>query len=77
VVVNVTVDFLRPALLMMKFSSPPNLCVDRCDNFFKQTIMRGDVQLIDATPASPVWIPARLKPRAIPKDLFMEWRNAE
>jgi acyl-CoA thioesterase FadM len=44
---------------------------------FKQTIMRGHEQLIDATVRVACLDSGTLKPRPIPKGLFTEWRNAE
>jgi acyl-CoA thioester hydrolase len=44
---------------------------------FKQTIMRGDAQLIDASTRVACLDSGTLKPRPIPKDLFMEWRNGQ
>jgi 4-hydroxybenzoyl-CoA thioesterase/acyl-CoA thioester hydrolase len=41
---------------------------------FKQAIMRGAEQLIDATARVACLDSGTLKPRPIPKDLFMEWR---
>ena len=63
---------------MMKLSSPRS-----CEQLsgativFKQTIWRGDEQLIDATARVACLDSGTLKPRAIPKDLFTEWRNAQ
>ncbi len=42
---------------------------------FKQTIMRGDVQLIDASARVACLDSGTLKARPIPKDLFVEWRH--
>ena len=39
--------------------------------------MRGNEQLIDATVRVACLDSATLKPRAIPKDLFTEWRDAQ
>jgi acyl-CoA thioester hydrolase len=44
---------------------------------FKQTIWRGDVQLIDASTRVACLDSDSLKPRAIPRDLFTEWRNGQ
>jgi acyl-CoA thioester hydrolase len=77
VVVNVVVDFLRPAVLHDEILVTAEL--ERLAGAtiqFKQTIMRGDEQLIDATTRVACLDSGTLKPRAIPKDLFMEWRNA-
>jgi acyl-CoA thioester hydrolase len=77
-VVNVVVDFLRPAVLHDEI-----LVIAELDRLagatihFKQSIMRGDEQLIDATVRVACLDSGTLKPRAIPKDLFTEWRNAQ
>jgi len=75
-VVSVAVDFLRPAILNDEI-----LVTAELERFsgatisFKQTILRGEVQLIDASTRVACLDSGTLKPRAIPKDLFMEWRN--
>jgi acyl-CoA thioester hydrolase len=78
VVVNITVDFLRPALLhdeILVTASLERLAGATIQ--FKQTIERSGEQLIDATVRVACLDSGTLKPRAIPKDLFTEWRNAE
>jgi acyl-CoA thioester hydrolase len=78
VVVNIVVDFLRPAVLHDEILVTAEL--DRLAGatiHFKQSIMRGDEQLIDATVRVACLDSGTLKPRAIPKDLFTEWRNAQ
>jgi acyl-CoA thioester hydrolase len=78
VVVNVAVDFLRPAVLHDEVLVTAELQrLAGATIQFKQTIMRGDEQLIDATVRVACLDSGTLKPRAIPKDLFMEWRNAQ
>ena len=75
-VVSVTVDFMRPAVLNdevlvtaeLERLSGATIC-------FKQTIMRGGVQLIDANVRAACLDSGTLRPRPIPKDLFKEWRN--
>jgi acyl-CoA thioester hydrolase len=77
-VVNVTVDFLRPAVLHDEILVTAELQrLAGATIHFKQTIMRGDEQLIDATVRAACLDSGTLKPRAIPKDLFTEWRNAQ
>jgi acyl-CoA thioester hydrolase len=44
---------------------------------FKQTILRGETRLIDARTRVACLDSGTLKPRAIPTDLFLEWRNGE
>jgi acyl-CoA thioester hydrolase len=78
VVVNVTVDFLRPAVLHDEILVTAELQrLAGATIHFKQTIMRGGEQLIDATVRAACLDAGTLKPRAIPKDLFTEWRNAQ
>jgi len=78
VVVNVSVDFLRPAVLHDEIIVTAELQrLTGATIVFKQTIMRGVEQLIDATARVACLDSGTLKPRAIPKDLFMEWRNAQ
>ncbi|HWX80984.1 MAG TPA: tol-pal system-associated acyl-CoA thioesterase [Steroidobacteraceae bacterium] len=78
VVANVTVDFLRPAVLHDEILVTAQLQrLGGATIHFKQTIMRGDEQLIDASTRVACLDSGTLKPRAIPKDLFVEWRNAQ
>ena len=78
VVANVTVDFLRPAVLHDEILVTAQLQrLGGATIHFKQTIMRGDEQLIDAKTRVACLDSSTLKPRAIPKDLFTEWRNAQ
>jgi acyl-CoA thioester hydrolase len=78
VVVNVVVDFLRPAVLHDEILVTATLeRLAGATIHFKQTILRGDEQLIDASVRVACLNSGTLKPRAIPKDLFTEWRNAE
>jgi len=75
-VVNVTVDFLKPARLDDEIVVTAELERLRGATIaFKQTIRRDDVQLIDATVRVACLDSGTLKARAIPKDLFMEWRD--
>jgi acyl-CoA thioester hydrolase len=77
-VVNVTVDFLRPAVLHDEILVTAELQrLAGATIHFKQTIMRGGEQLIDATVRAACLDSDTLRPRAIPKDLFTEWRNAQ
>jgi acyl-CoA thioester hydrolase len=78
VVVNASVDFLRPAVLHDEILVTAELHrLAGATIHFKQTIMRGDEQLIDATVRVACLDSGTLKPRAIPKDLFTEWRHAQ
>lgn len=77
-VVNVAVDFLRPAVLGDEILVTAEL--ERLSGAafsFKQTIMRGEAQLIDASTRVVCLDSGTLKPRPIPKDLFVEWRNGQ
>jgi acyl-CoA thioester hydrolase len=77
-VVKVAVDFLKPAVLDDEITVTAEL--DRLGGAtiqFKQAIWRDSAQLIDAQVRVACLDSSSLKPRALPKDLFMEWRNAE
>ena len=77
-VVSVTVDFLRPAVLNDEIIVTAALeRLSGATISFKQTIRRGDQQLIDASTRVACLDSVTLKPRGIPKDLFMEWRNGQ
>jgi acyl-CoA thioester hydrolase len=76
VVVSLAVQFLRPAILNDEVLVTAELERLRGATFvFKQTILRGDVQLIDANVRVACLDSGALKPRPIPKDLFKEWRS--
>jgi acyl-CoA thioester hydrolase len=78
VVVNIEVAFLRPAVLHDEILVTAELGrLKGATILFKQTIVRGDEQLIDATVRVACLDSGTLKPRPIPKDLFTEWRHAE
>jgi acyl-CoA thioester hydrolase len=75
-VVNVSVDFLKAAVLDDEIVVTAELRELRGATIsFKQIILRDGVQLIDATVRVACLDSGTLKPRAIPKDLFMEWRD--
>ncbi len=77
-VVNVAVDFLRPAVLDDEILVTAALeRLSGATFTFKQTIMRADAQLIEASARIACLDSGTLKPRPIPKDLFMEWRNGQ
>jgi len=77
-VVSVAVEFLRPALLNDEIIVTAELVrLSGATISFKQAIWRGEEQLIEATTRVACLDSGTLKPRAIPKDLFMEWRNAQ
>jgi len=78
VVVSLTVDYLRPAVLDDEILVTAELGrLTGATIHFKQSIWRGSVQLIDANVRAACLDSESLRPRPIPKDLFMEWRNAE
>lgn len=75
-VVNVVVDFLRPAVLNDEILVTAELVrLSGATIHFKQAILRGGVRLIDASARVACLDSGTLKPRPIPKDLFVEWRN--
>ena len=78
VVVNVNVDYLRSAVLHDEVIVTAALeRLSGATFTFKQTILRGAVQLIDARTRVACLDASTMKARPIPKDLFMEWRNAQ
>jgi acyl-CoA thioester hydrolase len=77
-IASVTVNFLLPAVLDDEITVTAEL--ERLGGAtiqFKQTIWRADVQLIDAGMRVACLDADSLKPRAIPKDLFTEWRDGQ
>ena len=77
-VVSVQVDFLRPAVLNDEILVIAELVrMSGATISFKQAITRGASQLIDAATRVACLDSGTLKPRAIPKDLFTEWRNGQ
>ena len=77
-VVNVHVDFLRPAVLDDEVVVTAELeRLSGATISFKQSVRRGDLHLIDASTRVACLDSGTLKPRAIPKDLFVEWRNGQ
>jgi acyl-CoA thioester hydrolase len=77
-VVSIAVDFLRPAILNDEVLVTAELeRLSGATIIFKQTILRADVQLIDASVRAACLDSGTLKPRPIPKDLFVEWRNGQ
>jgi acyl-CoA thioester hydrolase len=77
-IVSVAVDFLLPAVLDDEITVTAELQrLGGATIEFKQTIWRADVQLIDAGARVACLDADSLKPRAIPKDLFTEWRHGQ
>jgi acyl-CoA thioester hydrolase len=77
-VVSLAVEYLRPAVLNDEILVTAELeRLSGATIAFKQTISRGDVQLIDASTRVACLDSGTLRPRPIPKDLFVEWRNGQ
>ncbi|GAC1311532.1 MAG: tol-pal system-associated acyl-CoA thioesterase [Steroidobacteraceae bacterium] len=77
-VVSVVVEFMRPAVLNDEILVTAELVrLSGATIYFKQTIMRGNAQLIEASTRVACLDSATLKPRPIPRDLFMEWRHGQ
>jgi acyl-CoA thioester hydrolase len=77
-VVSVSVDFLLPAVLNDEILVTAELQrLSGATIVFKQTILRGTAQLIDASTRVACLDSGTLKPRPIPKDFFVEWRNGQ
>ena len=77
-VVSVAVDFRRPAVLNDEIIVTAELeRLSGATISFKQTIIRGGAQLIDASTRVACLDSGTLRPRAIPKDLFTEWRDGK
>lgn len=77
-VVDMQVQFLRPAVLDDEIIVTAELQrLTGATIEFKQAVYRGDSQLISAGTRVACLDSATLKPRAIPKDLFQEWRNGQ
>jgi acyl-CoA thioester hydrolase len=77
-VVSITVDFMRPAVLNDEILVTAELeRLSGATIAFKQTSMRADAQLIDASTRVACLDSGTLRPRPIPKDLFVEWRNGQ
>jgi acyl-CoA thioester hydrolase len=77
-VVDMQVRFLRPAVLDDEVVVTAELQrLTGATIEFKQAVYRGDSQLVSAGTRVACLDSATLKPRAIPKDLFQEWRNGQ
>jgi len=77
-IASVAVDFLQPAVLDDEITVTAELQrLGGATIEFKQTIWRANVQLIDAGTRVACLDSDSLKPRAIPKDLFTEWRHGQ
>jgi acyl-CoA thioester hydrolase len=77
-VVDLQVKFLRPAVLDDEIVVTAELLsLTGATINFKQGVYRDHLQLIDAGTRVACLDSVTLKPRAIPKDLFLEWRNGQ
>jgi acyl-CoA thioester hydrolase len=77
-VANVRVDFLGPAFLNDEITVTAELeRLGGATIHFRQTIWRAEAQLIDAGVRVACLDSGTLKPRAIPNDLFTEWRHGQ
>jgi acyl-CoA thioester hydrolase len=78
VVVSVAVEFMLPAVLNDEVLVTAELeRLSGATIAFKQTVMRAEAQLIDASVRVACLDSGTLRPRPIPKDLFVEWRNGQ
>jgi acyl-CoA thioester hydrolase len=77
-VANVRVAYLAPAVLNDEVTVTAELeRLGGATIHFKQAVWRTDVQLIDASVRVACLDSGTLKPRAIPQDLFTEWRHGQ
>jgi acyl-CoA thioester hydrolase len=77
-VVSISAEFRRPAVLDDEITVTAELeRLGGATIHFLQSVWRADDQLIAAKVRVACLESAGLKPHAIPKDLFTEWRNAE
>jgi acyl-CoA thioester hydrolase len=75
-VVDLRVAYLKPARLDDEIAVTAELQrLGGATMEFKQTVRRADTPLIDASVRAACLDAARLKPCAIPADLFLEWRR--
>ena len=77
-IVDVQVSYMRPAVLDDEILVTATLTRMTAATFsFNQSIWRGPVQLIDGSTRVACLDSVSLKPRAIPADLFKEWRSGQ
>lgn len=77
-VASVTVQFLKPAVLDDEITVTAEMTrLGGATIEFRQAVWCGQVQLIEAQVRVACLDAVSLKPRGMPKDMFMEWRNAE
>jgi len=78
VVANLEVGFLRPAIMDDEILVTAELVrLAGATIRFRQTILRDGQRLIEASTRIACLDSATLRPRAIPTDLFTEWRNGQ
>jgi acyl-CoA thioester hydrolase len=74
-VVDLQISYLRPAVLDDELLVSAMLVQMKAASFlFKQEIWRDAMQLVDASTRVVCLDSSTLKPKAIPVDLFKEWR---
>ena len=77
-IMDVQVSYLKPALLDDQIRVSAALTRMTAASFsFKQEIWRDAVQLADASTRVVCLDSTNLKPKAIPTDLFKEWRREQ
>lgn len=77
-VINVNIDYLRPAVLHDEILVTAELAgLSGATIDFQQAIWRGEAQLTDASVRVACLDAGTLRPRRIPSDLFVEWRDAQ
>jgi acyl-CoA thioester hydrolase len=77
-IVNVNVNYLRPAKLGDEIRVTATLTrLTAVTFFFEQDIWRGEDQLVKGNTRVACLDSLSLKPRAIPSDLFKEWRDEQ
>ena len=76
-VAGVSVNYLKPAVLDDEITVTAALSRLRGATMeFRQAVWRADVQLVEAEVRIACLDSVTLRPRGLPKDLFLEWRNA-
>ena len=76
-VAGITVNYLRPAVLDDEITVTAELTrLGGATIEFRQAVWRADVQLVEAEVRIACLDSVTLRPRGLPRDMFMEWRNA-
>lgn len=77
-VASVDVRFLKPAVLDDEISVTAELAhLGGATIKFRQAVCRAEVQLVTADVRVACLDAVTLKPRGLPKDMFVGWRNGE